>query len=66
LIASDGIETLNGTAIKACVEQAAEGGAQAVAAQLITAVNAAGDPAQDNTTVMAVHAILPDELDNAQ
>jgi protein phosphatase len=66
LIASDGIETLNGTAIKACVEQAAEGGAQAVAEQLIVAVNTAGDPAQDNTTVMTIHAILSGEVDNAQ
>jgi protein phosphatase len=66
LIASDGLETLNGTAIKGCIGQAAEGGAQAVAEQLIVAVNAAGDPAQDNTTVMTIHAILSGEVDNAQ
>jgi protein phosphatase len=66
LIASDGLETLNGTAIKGCIEQAAEGGAQAVAEQLIVAVNTAGDPAQDNTTVMTIHAILSGEVDKAQ
>lgn len=66
ILASDGIETLSGAAVKGCVEQASEGGAQAVAERLIRAVNAAGDPAQDNTTVMAVHVILADELADRQ
>jgi protein phosphatase len=66
LVASDGIETLNEAAIKACIAQAAEGGAQAVAEQLIAAVDAAGDPAQDNTTVMAIHVKLSGEPADAQ
>jgi protein phosphatase len=55
VIASDGIETLDGAAIKGCIERSGNRGAQNLAEQLVATVEAAGNPRQDNTAVMAVH-----------
>jgi protein phosphatase len=54
IIASDGIDTLGTTQIRASIESVGKDGAQAVANHLIGAVEAAGRPRQDNTTIMVV------------
>ncbi|WP_088343249.1 MULTISPECIES: protein phosphatase 2C domain-containing protein [Rhodomicrobium] len=57
IIASDGLETLSRAAIQDVIERARVRGAQAVANELVDAVNAAGRPRQDNATVMAVQVL---------
>ncbi|AHE54679.1 PP2C family protein-serine/threonine phosphatase [Sphingomonas sanxanigenens] len=59
ILATDGIETLSDAQILAIV--AANPGANAVAAALVMAVEAAGKPRQDNTTV----AVLRPDADEA-
>jgi protein phosphatase len=54
LLASDGIETLEPGLIADILAHYAEADPDTVARVLIEAVQAMGDPAQDNTTVMAV------------
>ena len=54
IIASDGIQTLRHTDILDIVEERAADGPDAIADALLTAVDAAGDLYQDNTTVVVV------------
>jgi protein phosphatase len=56
ILASDGIQTLAPGAILDVVQRKAAEGAEAVAEALIAAVEAAGEPYQDNTTVVVVTA----------
>jgi protein phosphatase len=57
ILASDGLQTLEGEEIQRLVAAYAEDGAAAVASALIRAVEAMRDPHQDNTTVVAVRAL---------
>jgi protein phosphatase len=54
LIASDGIHTLEPDDIRRLISVNAAAGADAIAAALVDAVDGAGAPHQDNTTVIAV------------
>jgi len=54
LIASDGIHTLESDAMQKLVADHAEAGPDAVAEALVTSVDAAGEPHQDNTTVVVI------------
>ncbi|MEO0620248.1 MAG: protein phosphatase 2C domain-containing protein [Pseudomonadota bacterium] len=54
IIASDGIETLNHATIASVVAGQEDGDPAAIVGALVDAVEAAGDPMQDNTTVMAI------------
>jgi PPM family protein phosphatase len=54
ILASDGIHTLGEPDILALVNANAESGCEAIADALLDAVQAAGDPYQDNTTVVVV------------
>jgi protein phosphatase len=57
ILASDGLQTLEGTEIQRIVAAYAEDGAESVANALIRAVEAIRDPHQDNTTVLAVRPL---------
>jgi len=59
ILASDGIQTLPQAAILEAVQQCAAPGPEAIAEALIAAVAAAGEPYQDNTTVVVV-TVRPD------
>ncbi|NJM34951.1 MAG: SpoIIE family protein phosphatase [Rhodomicrobium sp.] len=59
VIASDGLDTLDKNAIRNAIEKSGSGGAQAVVNRLISDVEAAGRPHQDNTTVMVVRVPGP-------
>jgi protein phosphatase len=54
ILASDGIQTLAPGAILDAVERTAAAGPDAIAEALIAAVETAGEPYQDNTTVVVV------------
>jgi len=57
ILASDGLQTLDGTEIQRIVSAYANDGAEAVANALIRAVEALRDPHQDKTTVLAVRPL---------
>jgi len=54
ILASDGIQTLTQDAILKVVLRHAHGGPDAVAGALLAAVGAAGEPHQDNATVVVI------------
>lgn len=56
LISSDGIHTLEPSVIEGIIGLHAARGPDAVAEELVRAVDAAGEPHQDNTTVIVVEA----------
>jgi protein phosphatase len=58
ILASDGLQTLEGSEIERIVSAYGDDGAPAVASALIRAVEALKDPQQDNATVVAVRPIL--------
>jgi PPM family protein phosphatase len=57
ILASDGLQTLEGSEIERIVAAYADDGAEAVANALIRAVEAMRDPHQDNTTVLAIRPL---------
>ncbi|MEL7542708.1 MAG: protein phosphatase 2C domain-containing protein [Pseudomonadota bacterium] len=54
IIASDGIEALDHAAIASVIAEQDDGDPAAIVSALVDAVEAVGDPLQDNTTVMAI------------
>jgi protein phosphatase len=54
VMASDGIETLSHAALANLLAEHQDADPETLVAAIITAVEAAGDPAQDNTTVLAI------------
>lgn len=58
LIASDGIHTLAPSVIEGVIATHVGRGPEAVADELVRAVDAAGEPHQDNTTVIVVQATV--------
>jgi protein phosphatase len=65
ILASDGIHSIDGEEIARVIAAYADDGPQAVASALIRAVEAARDPFQDNTTVVAVRRLTGEDAAKA-
>ncbi len=58
VIASDGLLSISENKITEIIAASKAGGAEKIVSELLAAVEAAGDPYQDNTTIMTVKPIL--------
>ena len=57
LLASDGVNTLETEVIARIVSECGDSSAATIAARLISSVDAAAEPHQDNTTIIAIRVL---------